>query len=254
LPPTPTQFEVPIVFSEAEGHPIVFDSFLLGGSHEQKWIDNVEAAQKIKGGEVYKLYDNTGYIGLGIGSSVPIYDIGPYAEFIDVTHENENFYQLAISADWDAMPRKMLPIEDVEPIRKILADYLVGQKGLNTKIVVSQCYSIDFAGNGVQRVVVSANSINTDYYEIFAGDFSLVAVIDPDKKITILFEDIWYEGIDEWRGETRRFANISSVADLNGDGVMEFIMKWEYYEGIVYEAYSIYNSETTLVLINGLGA
>jgi len=240
-------------FCVAYNFPIVYNGMLLGGSNNQQWIKASEIANDIIGGEIYQLFDMSNYVGLGIGSAIfEQVDGQPSVETIEVMYVVNPYYKLAISAQWDIMPRSISYTSNIDSVKSMLLDYLCKQGLSSPEVEILQCYSVDLLGNGEKMIIVSASSPNRDFYEMFYGDFSIAAIIDSKGSMSILFEDICYRDCD-FSEHTRYLVEISSIADLNGDGAMEVMIGWSYYEGYGYDIFSLSDNIVSLVLSNMWG-
>jgi len=137
--PTPV-----LEFCVAYNSPIVFNSMLLGGSNNKQWIMASEVAKGIVGGEIYQLFNIDSYVGLGIGSAIiEQVDAQPSVETIEVMYVGNLYDKLAISAQWDVMPRSISCTANTDPVKSMLFDYLYKQGLSSPEVDILQCYSVD---------------------------------------------------------------------------------------------------------------
>ena len=266
-------------YTFSDMHPIVFNGILLGGSYNGgMWISAESLAEYVLGTELYTLYNETEAYSNGFGGAVlPAVASVPYShtqfvdvrEFAPVDMNDVNNVGLelppgilALSANWDAMPRlaatQALKNDTYEQIVKDI----LAENGLVTDTVnITQHYRLDFEGDGVDEVVLYAESPYTDYrYETTDGAYSLLIVrkiVNGKVQNFVLHLDFHtdVEGFYEENGwhDVRYLSDIYGFYDLNGDGILELLVKWSYYEGSLFRVYEINADGPELVLKNGSG-
>ena len=115
---------------------------------------------------------------------------------------------------------------------------------------------VDLEGDGVDEVLLAASySASGDLLpSTAAGDYSLVALrtlVGGAVQTTIIDQDIYLTAA-EFAAPTE-FA-LRGVADLNGDGTLEVLVDYGYYEGNGLTVYAVAGSAVTAVLGAGCGA
>ncbi len=252
----------------AKFNPIVAGDYLLGGySHDNGWITAEDLADSIKGGEVYNCYAFDKMAGKGTGSSVEL--IEP-CDTVSVTVSCENDYLVAVSGEWNALPR--VPISqgtDNEIYKKVIKDFLAENGLADTEAVIRQNYRIDIDGDGVDEVLIWASNMDFDYIDIMGkkGQYSIILLrrlVDGEVKNIPVTCEIYTEDYSEDYNDdfytspdfTLALAyidKIRAIADVNGDGKMEVIVDSRYYEGHFVVVYELQNDKLVLVISNGWG-
>ena len=249
---------IPSIFAENSYnnyHPIVIDGCLLGGSKNNTWINSSAMSQNIKGGEKYKLYSLDKYIGFGIGSQIKYSDPHKF-EMVDITNVSKDTC-VSISGDWDALLRKpIVQSNNLEVYKNIIKDILK-QNGLeNVPICIQQNYRIDLDGDGKEEVLIKAEYIKKVAPTSDKGTYSLILlrkIINEKVENILLIKDIFIRNTGF--GEKMTTSNtIYSLVDVNGDGIIEIILSYKYYEGYLYNLYEIKNNQFKIVLSCGEGA
>lgn len=266
-----------VIAEEVKEAKFGFDGILIGASLKNSpWVYGSELQyvcegcyeeQKLKGGEIAKLY---GFKGLE-RADVKLRTPRPYepkiaypADFLftqqlsgEVADLDEEIgslgsAKLLMVADFEAMPRLAKEISDEEgKYKKIAIDYL----GIENP-QISQLLSVDLDGDGEEEILINAQNIvpteNEDFS--FAMDKSLFLKArlrnpllknDGDKYSAIF---IYKQGkiipmnevkIMAGDSEKLKLFKISAIADLNGDGVMEIISTEADFDEFHYRIYEI---------------
>lgn len=259
-------FLICLIFTSSQGradlpgealHPIVCGSFLLGGSTSGRWLQPKEVAPGITGGESYRVYSPVQLLGYGTGGKVSLSEIGgmPLIEIKSAITSKEN--NLAVCGEWNALPRipKLQSNENAVYIN-IIADILK-QNGLsNAPLKIVQHYRIDLEGDGVEEVLIKAEHMPLLEPVSKKGTYSLILLrkIVQGKVENILIEKEFHLKDTSLRQGGSSSYQIVFLADLNGDGLMEMIIGWRYYEGLGYRVYEIKNHQVKMVLESGMGA
>ena len=239
-------------------HPIIFDGYLLGGFVGGDFLAPYYLDQKLRGGELYKLYTNDAYIGHGVGYVKPYVDgDGPYTEIAEIFTEVTEDNYVAISCDWDCLPRKAVrQSPDDDELKGVVRDVLA-EFGLSNPVVnIVQNYKIDLDGDGIDEVIIYAEyAPEADYSDVgltpqFPVDYDRIHT--QDGCYALLFVRKVVDGKAEnfiLRGKVHTMTDDSTDAsdhariiygicgffDFNGDGDMEILTFWQYYEGWGYD-------------------
>lgn len=244
-------------------HPFVVNKFLIGGSNGQQWFAANEFAGELTGSEVYNTYNLSGYTGkrkcLAIESEE---GSEPFCEMVMLDYEYGEENLIALNAGWDGMPRKAVAqnvnnsmYEDV--IRELLTEH-----GLtDPDIEIRQNYRIDFEGDGVDEVILYAeNKRKSDAerdYDASKGCFSLLVlrkIVGSEVKNYVIYNDVHVDDYDPEGMDSRLRLHFSAVAflDVNGNGKLELVASWRYYEGLLYEVFEISDENVKPVMVNGI--
>ncbi len=165
--------------------------------------------------------------------------------------------RIAISGNWDALPRiPKVQSNDLDVYKKIIKDILK-QNGLeNVPICIQQNYRIDLDGDGTEEVFIKAEYIKKIAPTCDKGTYSLILlrkIINGQVKNILFVKDIFTKNIDD--GQRMTTSNsIYSITDVNGDGILEIVLSYKYYEGYLFNLYEIKNNQFKIVLSGGEGA
>lgn len=137
---------------------------------------------------------------------------------------------------WNPQPRAAKPIDPKSAeFLKIVNDYLRAKKIRQPVAKLDQAFRVDLDGDGREEVVLAASRIvpyNSRRVIKTYDAFSLVLVRKTvgGKPLDIEVAGVFFPRLrtdyDDYRHE------VSSVADLDGDGKMELVMYSEFYEGV----------------------
>jgi len=231
--------------------PIVHYITLLGGAQNGKWITAEKTTALLKDKTEFKIIN---FNGIGKGTvfgtkgerqgvclEIPVINL-PETES-DNPDENVRF-ALGANAKWDPFPRvpQAISLTD-KTYTKSVAKFLRTKGIAKTKIVITQAYQIDLEGDGRNEIIIAGN-----YYkrgmseEQNAGDYSFVLLkkIVKGKHRNILMGGEFFTSklLQSGDFDPPNNREISAIADLNGDGKMEFVLWDIYYEGnrsVVFE-------------------
>lgn len=234
---------------------------LLGGVQNKNWVKTDSFGKKIEGTKKFNLYTFEGAGGEVTTSKIEKGDDNePCSDFWFAETKSEIKQGVAItSARWNIVPRlpKAIGTKDeiYQAYLKIVGDMLKSKGIKNPVVRITQAYRVDLEGDGTDEVIIAANSegIGEDP-RAKAGDYSMLFIrkVVKDKAQTIMIAEEYHT--KEAGGLTPSDNNISAIADLNGDGVMEIIIYGGYYEGSGSVAYEIKDNKATSVLECSCGA
>jgi hypothetical protein len=230
---------------------------LLGGKMNDRWLQPKEMAGMLRGGETYRLYTLTRFIGTASGNkpenggrAFPDYVVkmaplpaGPKKV-------------LAIGGQWNALPRVPRPVNPDQKIYQEAVAEVLRNKGLkNPKIKITQAIRIDLEGDGVEEVLVTADTYADNLYRHLQekDTYSLVLlrkVIHGKVENLVIDEDYFPSNLKY--GVPMRFW-VGAVLDVDGDGIMEIILHALYYEGGGTSVHKIEGDKVTRVLVAGWG-
>ncbi len=217
-------------------HPVVDMNYglLFGGTIDGKWVDDGAMMHRLNGGETYRLYSASAYLGTGAGSKSGV-RWGAVPRGIAVTPMHgvtiDHTFTLAIDGAWNALPR--VP-KDENVHQQVYADAvhaILAQHGLATAPVnITRIMRIDLDGDGRDEVLISATTPRQGYPDEHpqSGDYSFVAVrklIHGHVETILLAGEFYPKTPTESDNATyAKQYTIDGVLDVNGDGVMEVIV------------------------------
>lgn len=231
---------------------------LLGGSQDGKWVEAGLAAESIMDGGI-----DLFVFGFNGKEKTPIYS----AKRAPVEDVCSDFYRiemdikdrlglgLGVNASWNPMPRFPKPIKTPTAAYKTAITNLLRKEGVKRPVVkTTQIFLIDLDGDGTEEALITATNITSEFGVGWkAGEYSFVMLRKMTKdgvKDHLVDGNIFKTGQDNG-GAPNRY-EISSIADLNGDGKMEVVIYSEYYEGAGAGAFEMRGGK--LELIKGIQA
>lgn len=242
--------------------PIAIGEDLLGGTENGKWIKAEQIDRQFKDKTEFKLITFT-EIGLGVFIGTKA-DRGvcenariTFAKLDGEAEDNdEQNLLLGTFADWDPLPRlpKKIVLSNKDN-QKIVADFLKTKRIGKTKIKITQAFQIDLDGDGTKEILIAANYYKRgETEEQSIGDYSFVLL---RKMVNGKLQNILIDG--EFFTKRSAYAppnirEIAPLADLNGDGKMEIILKSYYYEGNWKAVFEISKNKLNKVLEVECGA
>lgn len=232
--------------------PIATTYDLLGGSQNGKWL-TAEKTKPTMGKKTKMILVNL----KGIQKDEAIMedkseDPGVCSEHnaVRLEPEIESGFAVGANAKWNLVPRvpKLVRVTD-KTYQKIAADFLRTKGIAKSKINLSQIVQVDLEGDGQTEVLITGNFYKRGMGEgQTAGDYSfaLLRKIVKGKTRNILIEGEFFTKRGEYDPPNDR--EILAVADLNGDGRMEFVLNTAYYEGNSKQVFEMKNGKPVKVL------
>jgi len=255
------------IYSQVGVVLITHNNYLVGGTQNGKWLKDTEVLTNIKKPTKFigfdsfkneKSSDIYGTISEQMGCGAYFFYFGETAEVPkDVSFDESLKPILAIGANakWNPLPRmpKKISLTD-KTYQKIALDFLK-TKGMKIKSVkIENIFSIDFEGDGTDEIFIEGTNYKDENGEIGsparAGNYSFVLmrkVINGKAKNFLIAGEFNPKKpeIEDYITEV----DLSAVADLNGDGKMELILKSTYsYGGMSSGIYEVDNAKLKEVL------
>lgn len=231
---------------------------IIGGVQDGKWIKDKQTAATLKGQDEYVLVGLKGVEegGVTLGSK-PSAEV-PCEQFyqVDLEMKMDSGVAVGSNAKWNFTPRVPQAISLTDAAYKKIVGDVVRSKGIaKPNVKIKQAYRVDLDGDGTEEVILSASHFKTGAVSPSAavGDYSFVML---RKVVNGKAQNIMLAG--EFIKKAIKFGapneyGLSSIADLNGDGKMEIVMKSRYYEGASSVVYEINGVKATEVLSTGCG-
>lgn len=242
----------------AQVHPIVdaSEEQLFGASRDGEWLTGVEAAEYVQPDQRFRLYRLTDTLGTGRAADPePAGEtcMNPTVRMRGVPDHGGDI--MAVAGDWNALPRVPAVMDTTQAIYKnVVGDHLQHQ-GIAAAVSLDQVLRVDLDGDGVDEVLIAANRLRGSETSALSGDHALVLLrklVDGEVREIVLEEEYYPEEcIATCAPSSYR---IAAVLDLNGDGVMEVITDFQYFEGRGKNVHAINGEEADRVLSWRCGA
>jgi hypothetical protein len=232
---------------------------LLGASEDGRWLAANTAAPRLTGGELYRL------VGVNsVDDTVPGSAAKPAGEpcedTLTVTFPalaGAKATMIGISAPtWPLQPRPVARLSPdnatyVEAVRETVVRNGIAQP----EVRLAQVLRTDLDGNGTDEVLIAAHRYATDppSSDARAGDYALILArqIVDGRVATSLLHAQFHQGDEEFSAPD--VYTLAAVADLNGDGVMEVVVRGRYYEGEWADVFEFKGGRLETVLTCGCG-
>ncbi len=242
----------------APNYPLVNRSgVLIGGSMAGTWADGKTLAAKLAGGEPYWVYTPTEALTATLRGGKPtVEDPGEFMSVPLPWGEDVHQDAVAFGGPWNAQPRtpRQLKLEG-SPYEAAIRDVLREHRMPKAPVKLQQAMLVDLEGDGTDEVLLSASSMPADHPPVDSaagGDYSMVLLrrVDGRQVKTYVLAAHFYTKETNAPNVDR----VQSVLDLDGDGVMEILCSWMYYEGGGTDVYQLQKGIPKQVLSGGMGA
>jgi hypothetical protein len=230
--------------------------FLLGGLRGGEWLDAQAATAALGGGERYRIVTAAAEVATATGEAPVSADVPcPDTQVVALAPEPPAEALIALGGDWDPFPRRtMIEPADSPELRDAVTRILSDAGIAAPEVRVTAALRVDIDGDGAEEVLATASRLAEPRYSIAAGDYSLALLLREGAPPLVLAAETHLEAAEfaaplEYR--------IGGVMDLNGDGVLDVVIEWEYYEGagtLVFDLSEQTGGEPRPVLETGCGA
>lgn len=226
------------------GEPKTFASFLelpwkfvIGGQEGGRWLDSETAGRRLTAPKTsYRVFTLKGEAGtVSAARAAPDPDVCPDLWIQELTPEPDlQRKAVGVNASWEPMPRKVTISDTTQEVYVKAVREILAEKGLaKPKVKITQLLRADLDGDGEEEVLMSATNFGDPAEGIAprAGDYSFVAmrrVIGGKVRTQTIGGDFYPKANDNAAPDT---FEVMAVLDLNGDGILEVIIKTSYYEG-----------------------
>ncbi len=241
-PPTPTAVPTPSPPPLPSGtNVIVAAQGVLGWTIDGEWIGASDPSSiPAEEGDLYRVLRTGSPTSIDVPGSEPMEGCGALpGSTTEIAIDDPLFnadgwpytYPIAISSNWDLTPHNVESLSLESEIykgfaREILAGVEITEPDPNLITLIRT----DLQGDGIDEVIVGAERISGSLISPSPGDYSILfirRIVGGEVIQELIAGDVF---IDEGSGLLYS-ARLVAVADLNGDGRMEIIMQYGYYEG-----------------------
>jgi hypothetical protein len=229
----------------AQTFPIVDAQYgyLIGAAANGKWIESDAAKKSVKAGTKLQVYGVTG--SMSTASVVKLDTQNEPCEDRPTVKLNPKKPKgaIAFAAKWNPLPRKPQAVDVKDKKYVDIVREFLGERGLKDPVVqITQAVKLDIDGDGEDEVVISATHYKQGDEipdETTPNDYSFVMVahFSQGKTEKQLVDGEFYPEPKPEAGPPNKF-EIAALADFNGDGKIDVVVRSRYYEGdeiIVYE-------------------
>ena len=124
----------------------------------------------------------------------------------------------------------------------------------NPETVLQQVIRVDLDGDGENEVLLTAdNTADGRFEEVKKGDNAVFLYMESDTAEPQVVEKDVYPEEQEEGSLYRLLYRVDTIADLDGDGIMEIVMNGWYYEGDWCTIYKLVDGRLQAVAQNGRG-
>lgn len=253
------------VSQAAPVNAVVAQGLLLGGSCGGKWKSDKAVAPSLRGGERFNVYEGTKKLGQAKGGKPVTNEVPCTDSFFVVLKQSAKGaigdHAIALTGRWNVMPRRPQAIGSTNAYYRSEVARIVKSHGIaNPEVRITSAFRIDLDNDRQDEVVISATrhkSANPEGHpspNSSAGDYSIVFVrkVVQGKVKTIMLAEEYYPKARTFNAPT--IFDATGVYDLNGDGRMELMVEYRYYEGSGVEIKSIWSGKPVTLLSSGCGA
>lgn len=224
---------------------------LLGGVKDGKWIEAAAAAESIMNYPVdFYVFGFDGKEKKMIYSArrAPVEDVCQDFYRTKIGMKERLGLGMAVNAGWNPMPRipKRLSPQSPAYTAAVVA-FLKKQSVTRPTVNITQLFSIDLDNDGVDEILITASNIRIRTgWKAGEYSFSIVRKTTKTGVRDYLLDGNFFKQGEENGGAPNRY-EISSIADLNGDGKMEIVLYSEYYEGSNSGAFEMRNGKPAMI-------
>lgn len=222
---------------------------LLGGSAGGKWLQAADIAEKLSGGERYRVVTLSGQTEAATGQK-PESAGAACAGTLDVELKpapGEDSRAIAVGGSWSPVPRAVQNISGSRQQYGKLLQAASNKLGVRTTPVVQQVLKADLDGDGKDEVIAVIRNFSYDVpgKPVPSAAYSGVLVRRVmDEKVETLTAE--FDKAPRSGGVSEH--TIGAIADLNGDGVMEIVISGRYRKGVFTAVYALEDGKLRKVL------
>lgn len=251
----PSRADLELVGMGSSAAELLRHGWLIGGlAARGRWLKDREVARQLRGGEEYRLFGLQGPVGMARGRRPEVSPgIGIQEVELVARPETTSAQRLIGLSGADGVnPQPRLPAA-VEPTLALAvrAAAALSQRGVpRGDVRITGALRVDVDGDGEEdwlSVAASAHvESSLDPAEVRANDYSAVLYARGAAGPARLVAG-WFAARAP-RGQAPAQYTIDNLLDLDGDGALELIAEWHYYEGGGVDVYRLSGGKPRLVL------
>lgn len=235
-------------------------AMLVGGVRDGKWIPQEKAALSSVRGVRFRFYSLQGLAGETTTGGIERSETGSEQHYLSLQKPIRHpEILLGIAADWNPMPRPVVPQStDQEVYRQAVRDVL-RRKGMpSAPVRITQILRVDLEGSGEPSVVLTAEypQLRSDVAKPKgAYSFVMVRQVVRGSVKTVLLDGSFmarYPSPDTLL-TSRSTYQVTGILDVDGDGRMEVVVHGDFYEANSAQVYTVRNGIAKRVLETGDG-
>jgi hypothetical protein len=230
-------------------------ALLVGGWDGKSWVADKTFYRSVKGGEKYRFYSLVRPLGTATGSKPRLSEASGSAYQVQVAKApNGRTDIIGLTGAWNAMPRlpRLLTAKTAE-YEAMVKEVLKEKKLAGAAVHITRVVKVDLEG-GADEVLISAtcprlaNDAGEALLKPMNGDYSFVMLrrASGGKVATYVLDGCFLP--NPAYDDTVNVYTVGGVLDLNGDGVMEVIVRSQYYEGGGAKLFEMKNGRPRKVL------
>ena len=220
---------------------------LMGGTENGKFLDAKTTVRKLSAQNKYRIFEPGKVNVAEMIFAKPSNSMDVCQHFYGITEadfsKTENLKGIAVGANaaWKILPRLPKKIDLTRAEYKKAVSAALRAKGIITKTIkLTQAFRIDLEGDGTEEVLITAtNYAGGVSSSAKKNEYSFVLmrkIIGGEARNFVVSGDFITKKVDF--GAPMEY-EISSIADLNGDGKMELVVYAQYYEGGSVEVFEM---------------
>ncbi len=227
-------------------HPIVDagEGQLFGASRDGRWLSADRTLESVGSTRRYRLYHLTDTLGTRKGTApTPAAETCRNPEVRIPALPATVRDVMGVAGDWNAMPRSPTLQDTTQSVYKAAVAGYLRRRDLEieeTDVRLDQVLRVDLEGDGREEVLIVSNRRRGSETTALANDYGLVLlrrVVDGAVRQRPLDEEYYLETCVAECAPSSFW--IAAVLDANGDGTMEVVTGFRYFEGEGKRIYSV---------------
>lgn len=224
-----------------QAYPDGIGAIVVGASQGSRWVRWKQAHTLIQAGQTFEFYNRQGLAGKSPVSKPTLSEASGEAYNVTLTHPLKSRAPLlgVSGAAWKLLPRPAVDLRQSDSrLVSAVAGFLRTQGVRRPRVVIETAQQVDLDGNGTRETVIVAASPN--YEKLVSsvgelspkkGDFSgvfLQYTVGGKSAVKMVAGEIRRDGQNDVVPQSYY---LTRLADLNGDGAIEMVLNYHYYEG-----------------------